>query len=325
MQIGTHVLRSNVFLAPMAGVTDRPFRQLCKRLGAGMAASEMIAAQPHLWHTRASRLRVNHRGEVPPRTVQIVGASPSAMAELARLSVDEGADIIDINMGCPARRVCRRAAGSALLSDEALVQRILEAVVRAVSVPVTLKMRTGTAPRYRNAVRVARIAEKSGVAAVSVHGRTRQCGYDRPAEYDTVRAVKTAVSIPVIVNGDIDSPHKAQSVLAATGADGVMIGRAAWGNPWIFGEVGHFLRTGLNAQRPTLRAIGDTVLTHLDEVYRLYGEQTGVRIARKHLSWYCRGQVEGNRFWREVSRVESSEQQVKLTSVYYDWLADSAA
>jgi tRNA-dihydrouridine synthase B len=247
------------------------------------------------------------------------------MAQLACLSVDEGADIIDINMGCPARRVCRRLAGSALLSDEALVQRILEAVVRAVSVPVTLKMRTGPAPRHRNAVRVASIAEQSGVAAVSVHGRTRQCGYDRPAEYYTVRAVKAAVSIPVIANGDIASPQKARRVLAATGADAVMIGRAAWGNPWIFRDVDHLLRIGAYPQRPTLRAIGDTVLAHLHEVYRLYGERTGVRIARKHLSWYCRGQTGGDRFWRDVSRVETSVQQVKLTSVYYDWLAASAA
>ena len=325
MQIGTYVLRSNVLLAPMAGVTDRPFRQLCKQLGAGLGASEMIAATPHLWRSRESRRRVDHTGELAPHAVQIVGASPSSMAELARLSVDEGADIIDINMGCPARRVCRRAAGSALFSDEALVQRILEAVVRAVAVPVTLKMRTGPEPQRRNAVRVASLAEQSGIAAVSLHGRTRKCGYDLPAEYETVRAVKTAVSIPVIANGDIDSPQKARSVLATTRADAVMIGRAAWGNPWIFRNVNHFLRTGAHGQLPTLGAISDTVLGHLDQVYQLYGERTGVRIARKHLSWYCRGQSGGERFWRDVSRAETSEQQLTLTRAYYAGLQASVA
>ena len=287
MQIGPYVLPSPVVLAPMAGVTDRPFRILCRSFGAGLAASEMITSDRRLWHTLKSRRRMNHDGEPEPRVVQLTGADPAALAEAARANVALGAQIIDLNMGCPAKKVCGRSCGSALLTDEPLVARILEAVVRAVEVPVTLKIRTGWSREHRNGVSIACIAEDCGVAALAVHGRTRADLFDGTAEYDTIRDIKSRVRMPVFANGDIDTPQKAREVLDFTGADGVMIGRASHGAPWIFGAVNEHLLFG-NEARPLLRAdVRDMILAHLDSVYCFYGEETGVRIARKHLGWYC--------------------------------------
>jgi len=287
LRIGPYTLPSRAVLAPMAGVTDRPFRVLCRRFGAGLVASEMISADQRLWHTPKSRQRMNHDGEPVPRVVQLTGADPSALAQAARANVALGADIIDLNMGCPAKKVCGRACGSALLVDAPLVARILDAVVRAVHVPVTLKIRTGWDRKHRNGVDIARIAEGCGVAALAVHGRTRADFYDGSAEYDTIRDIKALVRIPVFANGDIDTPQKAREVLDFTGADGVMIGRASHGAPWIFRAVNAHLHDGIETlalQRTELR---DIILGHLDALYSFYGEQSGVRIARKHLGWYC--------------------------------------
>lgn len=286
MRIGPHELQAPLALAPMAGVTDRPFRLLCRRFGAAVAASEMVTSDVRLWHTRKSRLRMVHEGEPDPRVVQIAGGEPEMMAEAARRNRDQGAQVIDINMGCPAKKVCNRAAGSALLRDEGLVASILAAVVTAVDVPVTLKMRTGWDPQHRNGVRIARLAEDSGIAALAVHGRTRTDRYEGAAEYQTIRAIKAAVRIPVFANGDIDSGAKARAVLEETGADGVMIGRAAQGRPWIFREIRHFLATGHALPEPDPREVRDIMLAHLDELYAFYGEHTGLRVARKHLGWY---------------------------------------
>jgi tRNA-dihydrouridine synthase B len=286
LQLGRWSLPSRTALAPMAGVTDRPFRILCRRLGAGLAASEMLTADTRLWHTRKSQRRMDHSGEPEPRVVQLAGADPAALAEAARRNVDLGAQIIDLNMGCPAKKVVNRLCGSALLGDEDLVARILEAVVRAVDVPVTLKTRTGLDPPRRNGVTIARIAEASGVAALAIHGRTRADFYAGDAEYDTIRAIRAAVRIPVIANGDIDSPHKARAVLDFTGAEGVMIGRAAHGAPWIFREVNRFLsacETPPPLPRAEVRAI---ILAHLTDLYAFYGEDDGLGFARKHLGWY---------------------------------------
>jgi len=288
MQIGPFHLRNNLVLAPMAGVTDRPFRQLCKRLGAGMAVSEMTTSQPHLWSTAKSRLRRDHRGEVEPVSVQIAGADPQMMAAAARHNVEHGAQIIDINMGCPAKKVCNVMAGSALLRDEVLVGRILDAVVAAVDVPVTLKIRTGWDPHNRNAVAIARLAEQAGVRALAVHGRTRACGFGGSAEYDTIAEVKSRVGVPVIANGDIGTPEQASAVLERTRADAVMIGRAAQGRPWIFSEIDHYLRTGRHAPALGWARIGAILAEHLEELYRFYGEETGVRVARKHVGWYLK-------------------------------------
>jgi tRNA-dihydrouridine synthase B len=288
MKIGPYPLPGNLVLAPMAGVTDRPFRMLCRELGAALAVSEMITSAPALQDTRKTRLRRDHDGEPEPRVVQIVGADPTRMAEAARLNVDHGAGIIDINMGCPARKVCNVAAGSALLRDEALVGRILDAVVSAVPVPVTLKIRTGWDTANRNAVRVARLAESAGIRALAVHGRTRACGFSGSAEHDTVRAVKAAVSIPVLANGDIDSPAAARAVLAHTGADGLMIGRAAQGRPWIFREIRQLLDTGTVALPPAPAEAWAILRRHLERLYAFYGEHQGVRVARKHVGWYLR-------------------------------------
>jgi tRNA-dihydrouridine synthase B len=286
MRLGTHTLAAPLALAPMAGVTDRPFRMLCRRLGAGVAASEMVTSDVRLWSTRKSRLRMDHAGEPEPRVVQIAGGDAAMMCEAARQNAAAGAQIIDINMGCPAKKVCNQAAGSALLRDEALVASILEAVVAAVDVPVTLKMRTGWDPEHRNGVRVARLAESAGIAALAVHGRTRADHYDGAAEYQTIAAIKSEVRIPVFANGDIDSGPKARAVLAATGADGVMIGRAAQGRPWIFREIAYFLATGQQRARPAIAEVRDIMLAHLDELYAFYGEAAGVRVARKHIGWY---------------------------------------
>ena len=286
VKIGPYALPSNVLLAPMAGVTDRPFRLLCRRFGAGLAASEMLAADARLWDTPKSRRRRDHEGEPSPRVVQIAGFDPQMMAEAAQRNVDAGAQIIDINMGCPAKKVCNRLAGSALLQDEALVARILSAVVRAVPVPVTLKTRTGWNRDNKNGVGVAVMAEDCGIQALAIHGRTRADMYRGEAEHDTVAAIKSRIKIPVFANGDIDSPQRAQDILARTGCDGIMIGRAAQGRPWIFDEVNFFLATGELRAALALEKVRDIMRAHLEDLYALYGDETGVRVARKHLSWY---------------------------------------
>lgn len=310
MQIGPHVLRNNLFVAPMAGVTDRPFRQLCKRLGAGVAVSEMVASNSLLWGSEKTRRRADHKGEVDPISVQIAGAEPGMMADAARYNVGEGAQIIDINMGCPAKKICNTMAGSALLRDELLVGRILEAVVGAAKVPVTLKFRTGWDNHHRNALRVAKIAEESGVALLSLHGRTRACGFSGEAEYDTIREVKAATRLPVIANGDISSPQKAKRVLEYTRADGVMIGRAAQGRPWIFREIGHFLRTGELLPPPLVSEIREVLLEHLQDLYAFYGRERGVRIARKHISWYTKGLAGSASFRHHMNQLDTCEEQM---------------
>ena len=321
MRIGPYTLKNALLLAPMAGVTDRPFRQLCKRLGAGMAVSEMVASNSLLWGSEKTLRRANHDGEVEPKSVQIAGADPAMMAEAARYNVDRGAQIIDINMGCPAKKVCNVMAGSALLRDESLVARILEAVVGAVPVPVTLKIRTGWDKEHRNGVRVARVAERAGVQALAVHGRTRACGFTGTAEYDTLRAIKNAVSIPVIANGDICTPEQARFVLDYTGADAVMVGRAAQGRPWIFREIEYYLATGKKLPEPEVTEIRDIMFGHLHALYDFYGEYTGVRVARKHISWYSKGQPGGAAFRNLINRVETAAQQLTLTRDFFDHLA----
>ena len=322
MKRGGFSLPNQVVLAPMAGVTDRPFRQLCRRLGAGLTVSEMVTSDPRLRTSAKTMRRIDHDGEPAPRSVQIAGADPEHLADAARFNVARGADIIDINMGCPAKKVCNAAAGSALLSDEGLVGRILERVVAAVEVPVTLKIRTGPAPDRRNAVRIARIAEEAGVAAVAVHGRTRRCAFKGPVEYDSIRAVKQAVSIPIIANGDIASPEHARRVLDRTGADAVMIGRAAQGNPWLPGAIAAFLRSGTAREPPGIRERADVLLGHLRALHAFYGEAIGVRVARKHLSWYCKAYPHGERFWGTVNRVECARRQLSLTRDFFHRLID---
>ena len=321
MQIGPHVLRNNLIVAPMAGVTDRPFRQLCKAMGAGMAVSEMISSNAQLWTTAKSRRRADHEGEVDPISVQIAGADPAAMAEAARYNADRGAQIIDINMGCPAKKVCNVAAGSALLQNEALVGRILDAVVAAVSIPVTLKIRTGWNPQNRNAVRVAQIAQSAGIKALSIHGRTRACAFIGDAEYNTIAEVKSRIGIPVIANGDIDSPEKARDVLRRTGADALMIGRAAQGRPWIFREIQHYLTSGRHLPAPQITEIRDVLIQHLHDLYALYGEQGGVRVARKHIGWYVRGLAGAFEFRRSMNKLETARQQLVAVEIYLAGLA----
>ncbi len=321
MQLGRHALRNNLIVAPMAGVTDRPFRHLCKAMGAGMAVSEMISANSQLWSTAKSRRRSDHQGEVEPISVQIAGADPQMMAEAARHNVQHGAQIIDINMGCPARKVCNVAAGSALLRDEQLVGRILDAVVAAVEVPVTLKVRTGWDAQNRNAVRVAHIAESSGVQAISIHGRTRACGFAGDAEYDTIAAVKSRVRIPIIANGDIDSPEKAREVLARTGADAIMIGRAAQGRPWIFREIEHYLASGEHLPAPEVGEIRGVLVQHLHALYALYAEPCGVRIARKHISWYTRELAGAATFRQTMYRLETAREQLAAVDGFFTELA----
>ena len=322
MQIGPFSLPNQVVLAPMAGVTDRPFRQLCRRLGAGLTVSEMVASDPSLRATPKTLRRIDHQGEPAPRSVQIAGADPAYLADAARFNVERGADVIDVNMGCPARKVCNVAAGSALLSDEALVGRILDRVVAAVEVPVTLKIRTGPAPDRRNAVRIARIAESAGIAALAVHGRTRRCAFKGAVEYDSIRAVKRAVSIPIIANGDVTSPEQARRVLDHTGADAVMIGRAAQGDPWLPGAVAEYFRSGTKAEPPDVQERADVLIGHLRALHAFYGESTGVRVARKHLSWHCRAYPDGERFWRSVNRVECARRQIALTRDFFDRMLD---
>ena len=321
MQIGPHPISNPLVVAPMAGVTDRPFRQLCKRLGAGLAVSEMVASNPRLWSTAKSLRRIDHCGEAEPIVVQIAGANPSMMADAARYNVDRGAQIIDINMGCPAKKVCNVAAGSALLQDEPLVAAIVAAVVAAVPVPVTLKIRTGWNRQNRNAIRIARIAQDAGIAALSVHGRTRECAYVGPVEYDTIRAVKGAVRIPVTANGDIDSPEKARDVLACTGADAIMIGRAAQGRPWIFREIRHFLDSGEHLAPPRVDEMHRLIREHLADHYAFYGERDGVRTARKHLGWYAGGLAGGDAFRAEINRTESCAAQAAAVDRYFERLA----
>ncbi len=325
MQIGSYILKNNLVLAPMAGVTDRPFRQLCKKMGAGLAVSEMISSNSLLWGSEKTKRRANHDGETEPRSVQIAGADAKLLAKAAQYNVDNGAQIIDINMGCPAKKICNVMAGSALLKNEKLVGQILEAVVKAVDVPVTLKIRTGWNKANRNAVRIAQIAELAGIQALAVHGRTRACGYSGEAEYDTIAAIKARMTtnIPIIANGDIRSPEKAKYVLDYTGADAIMIGRAAMGSPWIFREIEHYLKTGEKLPPPSLFEIRDTLLAHLENLYDFYGEYTGVRMARKHLSWYSKGQKHGARFRDTVNRVETAAEQIKLTQDFFARLTDA--
>ena len=317
MKIGPYQLPNQLILAPMAGVTDRPFRSLCLRMGAGMAVSEMVTSNKQLWHTRKTRLRLDHSGEQQPRSVQIAGTDPLQMAEAAKFNVDRGAQIIDINMGCPAKKVCNVMAGSALMKNESLVAQILDAVVNAVDVPVTLKTRTGWDPENKNAVAIARIAESAGIQALAVHGRTRTCGYQGEAEYQTIKAVKSAVSIPVIANGDIDSPSRAAEVLKFTGADGIMIGRAAQGNPWIFREIGHLLKSGSILAPPSLDEVQNVLINHLENLYDFYGSYMGVRIARKHIGWYCKHHPNTDLFKQQIVRVESTTEQLDLVTEFF--------
>ncbi len=320
-RIGPHDIGRGLILAPMAGVTDQPFRTLCRQLGADMAVSEMVTADARLWHTRKSKFRLTSEGEIEPRSVQIAGADPGMLAEAAELNVEHGADIIDINMGCPAKKVCNVAAGSALLRDEALVERILSRVTDAVSVPVTLKIRTGWDPENRNGERIAKLAEDSGITALAVHGRTRACAFKGHAEYATIRKIKAGVSIPVFANGDIVSPDQAKAVLDETGADGLLIGRGAQGNPWIFREIQHFLATGEYLPAPDAHEVTKTLLTHIRAVHTFYGEYLGVRIARKHLSWYCKARPGGKVYWKQVNSVESAEEQCLLTERFLNSLS----
>lgn len=323
MRIGPYTLQNNLILAPMAGVTDRPFRQLCKEMGAGMAVSEMVSSNSLLWGSEKTKRRADHTGETEPRSVQIMGADPKLMAEAARYNVDNGAQIIDINMGCPAKKVCNVMAGSALLRDEALVGNILDAVVAAVpEVPVTLKIRTGWDRDNKNGVTIGRIAEAAGIQALAVHGRTRADGYTGEAEYDTIAAIKAAICIPVIANGDITTPEKARHVLQVSNADAVMIGRAAQGRPWIFREIDHFLKSGEQLPEPTLEEVRDILLAHLHNLYEFYGEYTGVRMARKHISWYSKGQRHGGAFRQAVNRVEDAEQQLAMVNTFFAQLID---
>ncbi|MFP8965680.1 tRNA dihydrouridine synthase DusB [Pokkaliibacter sp. CJK22405] len=308
--IGSYTIDSQVILAPMAGVTDLPFRRLCKRLGAGMVVSEMLTANHQLWHSRKSQKRMIHLDEPAPRSVQIAGGDPQSMAEAARLSADQGAQIIDLNMGCPAKKVCNKAAGSALLRDEALVKSILEAVVAAVDIPVTLKIRTGWSPDQRNGVTIARMAESIGIQALAVHGRTREDRFMGNAEYDTIAEIVSAIGIPVFANGDVTSPQQAKKVLDYTGASAVMIGRAAQGNPWIFREIDHFLRHGNELPSATKEERHSVLLEHLDALYTFYGQEHGARIARKHVGWYLAAQPESKSFRKFFNQIETSDEQV---------------
>ncbi|MCF6280675.1 MAG: tRNA dihydrouridine synthase DusB [Candidatus Polarisedimenticolaceae bacterium] len=318
MRIGPYQLENNLIVAPMAGVTDRPFRQRCRELGAGLAVSEMVSAQSALQTHHKTLRRLNHEGEKGPITVQILGAEPSSMAAAAALNVDRGAQIIDINMGCPAKKVCKANAGSALLQDTALIEQILRAVVTAVEVPVTLKIRTGWSPETRNGLQVAKIAEDCGIQALTIHGRTRACGFSGEAEYETIRTIKQAIAIPVIANGDINSPQKAAAVLQATGADGLMIGRAAQGRPWIFREINHFLTCGELLPAPSRQWVMQLLLKHIDELYQFYGEYQGIRVARKHIAWYSKGLTEGATFRQRIYRADSIDQQREMIQHFFN-------
>jgi len=317
VRIGPYQLKNNLIVAPMAGVTDRPFRQLCKLMGAGMAVSEMVASNSLLWGSAKTLRRANHEGEVDPISVQIAGADPRMLADAARYNVDQGAQIIDINMGCPAKKVCNVMAGSALLKDEPLVARILEAVVGAVDVPVTLKIRTGWDRDHRNAIIVARIAESAGIQALAIHGRTRACGYTGEAEYDTIAAVKAEIKIPVIANGDITTPERVRHVLEYTKADAVMIGRAAQGRPWMFREISHFLETGAHLPPPEVSEIHRVLVGHLHDLYSFYGGHTGVRVARKHISWYTKGLAGSAAFRHAMNQLQTCAEQMAAVNTFF--------
>ncbi|MDQ3510542.1 MAG: tRNA dihydrouridine synthase DusB [Pseudomonadota bacterium] len=325
MRIGPYSIAPKVILAPMAGVTDKPFRVLCKRLGAGLCVSEMTTSDPRFWETSKSRHRMDHAGEPEPVSVQIAGTVPTIMADAARHNVDQGAQLIDINMGCPARKVCNAWAGSALMRDETLVGEILEAIVNAVNVPVTLKIRTGWAADQRNALAIARIAEAAGIQALAVHGRTRDQQYTGVAEYGTIAQIKAALTIPVIANGDIDSPQKAAAVLRDTGCDAVMVGRAAQGRPWILREIAHYLATGTLLPEPSLTEVRAVLLGHLEHLHGFYGERAGVRIARKHLGWYAKDRPDNRAFRNVVNLADTAHAQLQLTSDYFDALIAGVA
>ncbi|THC43181.1 tRNA dihydrouridine synthase DusB [Massilia sp. Mn16-1_5] len=318
MQIGPYTLRNNVFVAPMAGVTDRPFRQLCKQLGAGYAVSEMAASNPRLWASEKTSRRTDHEGEMEPKAVQIAGADPQDLADCARHNVERGAQIIDINMGCPVKKVCNSWCGSALLQHEDLVERILHSVVQAVDVPVTLKFRTGWDRQNKNALRIARMAEEAGIQMLTLHGRTRADGYKGDAEYDTIRAVKAAVGIPVVANGDITSPEKAKFVLDYTGADAVMIGRAAQGRPWICREIDHYLRTGEHLPAPLVEEVRLLMNEHLPAHYAFYGDYIGVRSARKHIGWYVEDLPGGEEFRQKMNLLETTAEQLAAVDNFFE-------
>ncbi len=320
LQIGPYQLRNNLVVAPMAGVTDRPFRMLCKKLGAGLAVSEMVTSNSLLYGSEKTLRRANHEGEVEPISVQIAGADPKMMAEAAIHNVKHGAQIIDINMGCPAKKICNVMAGSALLRDEPLVSQILKAVVKAVDVPVTLKIRTGWDKQNRNAIAVAKMAQDIGVQALAMHGRTRACMYTGDAEYDTIAAVREVLEIPLIANGDITTPEKAKYVLDYTGADAVMIGRAAQGRPWIFREIEHYLQTGEHMPAPEVEEIRSVMLEHLHDLYEFYGELTGMRVARKHISWYTKGLKDSAQFRHQMNQLQSIPEQLAAIEAFFDHL-----
>ena len=317
MRIGQYQLTNNVILAPMAGVTDQPFRQLCHELGAGLTVSEMLSSNPKVWDTDKSRQRMDHSGELGIRAVQIAGSEPQLMAEAARVNVAMGAQIIDINMGCPAKKVNKKLAGSALMQHPALVEEILAAVVAAVDVPVTLKTRTGWDPEHKNGIEIAKIAERSGIQSLAVHGRTRSCMYKGEAEYDTIKAIKHSVSIPVVANGDIRTPEQARKVLEFTGADAIMIGRGAQGNPWLFREIDHYLRHGTYHSQPTPEEVSTTVVKHVQRLHQFYGEFQGVRIARKHVGWYLNERQGGREMRQQFNRIELPHEQLDLLEHYF--------
>jgi len=301
----------------MAGVTDQPFRNLCRRLGAGLVVSEMVSSDPRLWQSKKTSFRLNHDGEPEPRSVQIAGSDPEMMAAAAQFNVSNGAQIIDINMGCPAKKVCKKAAGSALLKDEKLVKQILSAVVNAVDVPVTLKIRTGWSPSQRNGTTIAQIAEESGIAALAVHGRTRECAYKGEVEYDTIATIKEIISIPVMANGDITTPQKAQEVLDHTAADGIMIGRGAQGNPWIFREIAHFLKTGETLPATSFKEVKQVMMKHLSDLHHFYGEHAGVRIARKHFGWYVQNLPYGDTHRKLFNQLDNASDQLTIAQAFF--------
>lgn len=322
MHIGSHLLKNRLIVAPMAGVTDRPFRQLCKKMGAGLAVSEMVSSNSLLWGSKKTERRANHEGEVSPISVQIAGADPLMLADAARYNAEKGAEIIDINMGCPAKKICNVMTGSALLQNEKLVGKILDAVVKSVEIPVTLKIRTGWDKQHKNALAIAHIAEDSGIQALAIHGRTRACAYTGFAEYDTIAAVKAEVKIPIIANGDITTPQKADQVLAYTKADAIMIGRAAQGRPWIFREIDQYLQYKRELPSPKVTEIHQILIDHLHDLYDFYGEYSGVRIARKHISWYTKGLVGSAGFRHRMNQLQTSQQQVFETNLFFSELAE---
>jgi tRNA-dihydrouridine synthase B len=326
MQIGPYQLANNLILAPMAGVSDRPFRELCKQFGAGLAVSEMLASNPALRQHKRTLLKADHEGESGLRSIQILGTDPRQMADAAKFNVQRGAQIIDINMGCPAKKVCSVAAGSALLKDEQLVKKILDAVVNSVNIPVTLKIRTGWDSQSRNAVQIAKIAEQAGIAAVTVHGRTRACKFNGQAEYETIKAVKNSVSIPVIANGDIDSPEKARWVLEKTGADAIMIGRAAQGNPWLFSQTHEFFTDGKPVELPTVKVIQQVLIHHLEKLYSFYGSVSGVRIARKHIGWYFNHLKSVSQLTKDkINNATEPSQQIELINSAFTLITNDNA